>query len=74
MHDLPQRLYRTKLSLLAILLSVFGIALMVSAGPDGHLARLPYLPLAELGSAMFTTGVIGIAAVPRRPRRGTASQ
>jgi hypothetical protein len=61
MSDLPHRLYRTKLTLLAVVLIGVGVLLMALADPDGRWAPVPFLPLTDLGSALFTTGVIGIA-------------
>ena len=61
MTDLQQRLYETKLTLLAVVLLAVGIALMVLAPSVHKLSALDWLPVAEIGSALFTTGVIGIA-------------
>lgn len=60
MSDLPQRLYQTKLTLLAVIFAVVGIALMILAhnGPSGLFSNLP---IGEIGSGLFTTGVIGVA-------------
>ncbi|GAA4775811.1 hypothetical protein GCM10023329_25550 [Streptomyces sanyensis] len=58
-----ERLYQTKLALLATVVTVVGIALMLlahwaSASPAG--AWLDALPVMEVGSALFTTGLIAI--------------
>lgn len=60
------RLYRTKLTLLAWVLAVSGVGLLVfaklaktSQGPGWDL--LNNLPLTDIGSALFTTGLIGVA-------------
>ena len=58
-----ERLYQTKLALLATVVTVVGIALMLlahwaSGSPSG--AWLDALPVMEVGSALFTTGLITI--------------
>jgi hypothetical protein len=64
MQDPLQRLYRTKLTLLAVILTVVGIVLMVAVRflqqqRDWHwLARLP---IGDIGSALFTTGLVAVA-------------
>lgn len=60
MADLRQRLYQTKLSLLAVLFVVAGLGLLVLAR-DTHLPILRVLPIADVGSGLFTTGFIGVA-------------
>lgn len=64
MHDPLQRLYRTKLALLATLLLFCGLALLVL----GHWALreqgwhwLANWPIVDIGSALFTTGLLGVA-------------
>jgi hypothetical protein len=59
-----QRLYKTKLAFLATIFSVGGIALLVLADGANHqhgLAWLNQLPIADLGSVLFTTGLVVIA-------------
>ena len=60
MSDLPQRLYQTKLTLLAVLFVVAGIGLLVLAH-DSHASLLRLLPVSDIGSGLFTTGLIGVA-------------
>lgn len=58
-----QRLYRTKLALLATVATVVGIALMVLAHwAAGHAGWSWFngLPVLDIGSALFTTGLIAI--------------
>ncbi|MGX7681584.1 hypothetical protein ACSMXN_22090 [Jatrophihabitans sp. DSM 45814] len=64
MHDPLHRLYQTKLALLATTLFFVGLALLIL----GH--WLPHLngwawsgnwPIVDIGSAMFTTGLLGVA-------------
>jgi hypothetical protein len=64
MRDSLQRLYETKLAFLATVFTFVGIALLVAA----HLASdfavlhwLTHLPTSDLGSALFTTGLVVIA-------------
>jgi hypothetical protein len=57
-----ERLYQTKLALLATIVTVVGIALMLLAhwaGGNGS-TWLNDLPIMEVGSALFTTGLIAI--------------
>lgn len=57
-----ERLYQTKLALLATIVTVVGIALMLLAhwaGGNGW-GWLNDLPVMEVGSALFTTGLIAI--------------
>src|SRR4051794_2901466 len=64
MQDLLHRLYKTKLTLLAVLLTVVGLGLLFSAHwPAGqpHWSWLHNLPAADLGLALFTTGLVSIA-------------
>ncbi|ABW12085.1 hypothetical protein Franean1_2656 [Parafrankia sp. EAN1pec] len=59
-----QRLYRTKLTLLAVILTVLGVALL-ALGQYSALATtapwLAWLPLSELGSTFFGSGLIVVA-------------
>jgi hypothetical protein len=58
-----QRLYRTKLTLLATIATAVGIALLVLAHwSDGQigLTWIKNLPVADIGSALFTSGLIVI--------------
>jgi hypothetical protein len=61
MSDLPQRLYRTKLTLLAVVFVVVGLALLALPQLMQLTGVLKLLPLADIGSALFTTGLIGVA-------------
>jgi hypothetical protein len=56
------RLYRTRLALLATIATVVGVALLVLAHwATNHTAGwLHDLPVADIGSALFTTGLIAI--------------
>ncbi|SFF87141.1 hypothetical protein SAMN05216251_13339 [Actinacidiphila alni] len=56
------RLYRAKLALLATIATVVGVALLVLAHwADSHAAGwLHDLPVTDIGSALFTTGLIAI--------------
>lgn len=63
MNSLLDQLYKTKLQLIAVLSTVGGIALLVLAhwssatGAPGWLASLP---LAEVGSTLFGTGLLAV--------------
>lgn len=64
MHDPRTSLYKTKLTLLATLLSVAGLALMIAAKalasrPGWH--WLTNLPISEIGSTLFVAGLLSIA-------------
>ncbi|MBO3752151.1 hypothetical protein J5X84_39335 [Streptosporangiaceae bacterium NEAU-GS5] len=64
MYDALHRLYQTKLTLLATLCTVAGIALLVLAHwSDGVTGWewLDLLPATDIGSALFTTGLIVVA-------------
>ncbi|MFI5708996.1 hypothetical protein [Kribbella sp. NPDC051620] len=62
MRDPLQRLYQTKLALLAVIFVVVGAALLVVVHwPDLLPAWTSGLPLTDLGSALFTTGLVVIA-------------
>lgn len=64
MRDALDRLYRTKLQLLAVLSGVAGIILLVAARSLQHNPELHWLsnlPLTDIGSALFTTGLLGVA-------------
>lgn len=57
------RLYQTKLALLATIVTVIGVALMLLAHWAGDAADgnwLTNLPIMEVGSALFTTGLIAV--------------
>jgi hypothetical protein len=59
-----QRLYRTKLTLLAVILTVFGVALLAlgqQADLPSVVSWLAWLPLSELGSTLFGSGLIVVA-------------
>ncbi len=59
-----QRLYATKMMLLATILTIAGLALMVVAEwviPTGSPHWLADLPISDVGSALFTTGLVVIA-------------
>ncbi|WP_430480504.1 hypothetical protein ACQZM9_08120 [Streptomyces sp. P11-1] len=57
-----QRLYRTQLALLATIVTVLGLALMLAAhlAAGAGAAWLDGFPLTDVGSALFTTGLIAI--------------
>jgi len=66
-----QRLYRTKLLLLAVVFTVIGLVLVLAAKVIPYTVDwlwLAQLPLSELGSALFTTGliVVGFEYVDRQ--------
>ncbi|TDD62054.1 hypothetical protein E1263_05435 [Kribbella antibiotica] len=62
MRDPLQRLYQTKLALLAVIFVVVGAGLLVVVHWPGLLpAWTSGLPLTDLGSALFTTGLVVIA-------------
>jgi hypothetical protein len=59
-----QRLYRTKLALLAVILTVLGVAFLVLSQQANLLASAPWLawlPLSEIGSTLFGSGLIVVA-------------
>lgn len=60
MRNPLHRLYRTKLALLATTSTFVGIALLFVARWDGWI-WLAALPVADAGSALFTTGLIVVA-------------
>jgi hypothetical protein len=63
MHDPLHRLYQTKLALLATVFTVIGLALIVLARwSDGQAGWqwLSRLPVIDLGSALFTTGLVAV--------------
>ncbi|TQN41683.1 hypothetical protein FHU33_1060 [Blastococcus colisei] len=63
MRDPLHRLYQTKLALLATILTVTGLALIVLARwSDGQAGWqwLSRLPVIDLGSALFTTGLVAV--------------
>ncbi|PZR99101.1 MAG: hypothetical protein DLM67_04530 [Candidatus Nephthysia bennettiae] len=64
MHDPLQRLYRTKLALLASLLLFTGLGLLIFAHWVQHAAGWQWLanwPISDIGSGLFTTGLLGVA-------------
>ncbi|MFL6137381.1 MAG: hypothetical protein ACJ74O_06215 [Frankiaceae bacterium] len=64
MHDPLQRLYKTKLALLATVLTGLGLAFLIAAqaiDTTEGFTWLQHWPLHDLGSALFTTGLITIA-------------
>ncbi len=64
MHDPLERLYRTKLTLLATVFAVVGLGLLVLAQLGELLPTLRWtrvLPLSDLGGGLFTTGLLGVA-------------
>ena len=64
MHDPLERLYRTKLALLATLLIAFGLAILFFAHWNGTASGWGWLrhwPLTDIGSGLFTTGLLGVA-------------
>lgn len=63
MRDTLQQLYKIKLALLAVIFTVFGMALLILVrwlGSQPHWSWLTRLPVADVGSALFTTGFVGI--------------
>lgn len=64
MHDPLQRLYRTKLALLATILTAAGLGLLLAERWLRATGTMPWLqawPLTDLGSALFTTGLVVVA-------------
>ncbi len=64
MRNLLEQLYKTKLQLLAVVSTVVGIALLLLARWTETVAGgswLTSLPLTDLGSALFTTGLLAVA-------------
>jgi len=64
MQDALHRLYKTKLTLLATLLTAVGLLLLIVAHWAKGLsdwAWLNRLPVADIGSGLFTSGLIAIA-------------
>lgn len=64
MHDPLQRLYRTKLALLATLLLFTGLGLLIFAHWVPRAAGWHWLtnwPILDIGSGLFTTGLLGVA-------------
>jgi hypothetical protein len=64
MHDVLTRLYKTRLMLLAVLLAIAGLALLcfarwISSEPDWSWLR--DWPLSDIGSGLFTTGLLAVA-------------
>jgi hypothetical protein len=65
MSDALDRLYKTKLQLLAVLSTLLGVILLLLANLAESTLALPSwlsaLPLTDLGSALFTTGLLAVA-------------
>ena len=65
MRDALDHLYKTKLQLLAVLSTLLGVILLLLADLAEATFTLPpwlsALPLTDLGSALFTTGLLAIA-------------
>jgi hypothetical protein len=64
MNDPLHRLYRTKLALLATLLLFVGLGLLIFGHWIEHAAGWQWLsnwPIIDIGSGMFTTGLLGVA-------------
>lgn len=64
MRDALDRLYKTKLQLLAVLSTLLGVILLLVAHSIGQLSELGWLanvPLTDIGSALFTTGLLAVA-------------
>jgi hypothetical protein len=64
MHDPLQRLYRTKLALLATLLLCTGLGLLIFGHWVQHAEGFGWLsnwPILDIGSGLFTTGLLGVA-------------
>jgi hypothetical protein len=63
MRDTLDRLYKTKLQLLAVLSTFIGIAILIAArAMTGRLTGWATdLPLTDVGSALFTTGLLAVA-------------
>src|SRR4051812_23877890 len=61
MHDPLQRLYQTKLMLLATIFTFVGMGLLVLSRWVGTTPSWVHnLPLSEVGGALFTTGFVAI--------------
>lgn len=79
MQDPLHRLYKTKLTLLAVVLTLAGLGLLIGAHWVGGVPGLSWLaawPLTDLGSALFTTGlvVVGFEYVDGQDSEERASQ
>lgn len=64
MRDVLDQLYQTKLQLLAVLSTVGGVALLLLARwaeATAEVSWLATLPLTDIGSALFTTGLLAVA-------------
>ena len=64
MHDPLHRLYNTKIALLATILFFVGLGLLIFGHWVDHTAGLTWLvnwPLIDIGSGLFTTGLLGVA-------------
>lgn len=63
MHDPLQRLYTARLTLLAVMLTMVGLSLIILvrwAGSYPHWAWVNRFPVLDLGSALFTTGLVAV--------------
>ncbi|MEQ3551769.1 hypothetical protein WIS52_14945 [Pseudonocardia nematodicida] len=63
MRDSLQRLYETKLAFLATVFTLLGAGLLVLGHLDSQVEALSWLrslPVTDLGSALFTTGLIAV--------------
>jgi hypothetical protein len=63
MHLLTQ-LYRTRLTLLAVLLTAIGLGLLLLShwtAAESHWLWLQKLPVSDVGSGLFTTGLLAVA-------------
>lgn len=64
MHDPLHRLYHAKLALLATVLLFVGLGLLIFGHWIQHVAGWAWLgnwPIIDIGSGMFTTGLLGVA-------------
>ena len=64
MHDTLHRLYKTRLTLLGVLLIFIGLGLMVLAKWSANLPHwswMNHLPVGDVGVGMFTTGLLAVA-------------
>lgn len=64
MQDLLHRLYQTGVILLAVLLTVVGLGLLFLAhwaANEPHWSWMRNLPVSDIGSGLFTTGLLAVA-------------
>lgn len=64
MHDVRQRLYRTKVTLLAVIFTVVGIAMVLGGAwleTQQGWSWLHVWPVRDIGLALFTTGLVVVA-------------